>query len=382
MLPIPDKLPNTGTTIFTVMSALASEHGAINLSQGFPDFEPPQPLRDRVSHHLNAGHNQYPPMMGIEPLRQQIVNKVERRYGVAVDRDSEVTVTSGATEALFCAIHALVAPGDEVIVFDPAYDSYEPAVRLAGGKVIHIPLVPPDFALDAAALAASLSGRTRLVIINTPHNPTGSILGGAMLDDLAEAIAPYDCWVLSDEVYEHIVFAPDEHATVLAHPRLRHRSLAVFSFGKTYHATGWKVGYCIAPGRATAAFRRVHQFNNFTTPTPLQWALADYMEAFPDFADGLGAFYQEKRDRFAALLASSRFRLLPCRGTYFQLVDYSEVSGDSDEAFCRWLTESVGVAAIPVSVFYENPPDAKLARFCFAKEVRTLEEAAERLCKI
>lgn len=382
MLPIPDKLPNTGTTIFTVMSALANEHGAINLSQGFPDFEPPQPLRDRVNHHLNAGHNQYPPMMGIEPLRARVAEKVQRLYGVSIDRDSEVTVTSGATEALFCAIHALVAPGDEVIVFDPAYDSYEPAVRLAGGKVVHIPLAPPNFALDVPALAASLGSRTRLVIINTPHNPTGSMVDQDMLDQLAEAIAPYECWVLSDEVYEHIVFPPNKHASVLAHPELRGRSLAVFSFGKTYHATGWKVGYCVAPPSATAAFRRVHQFNNFTTPTPLQWALADYMEASPEFAAGLGSFYQEKRDYFRTLLDPSRFSLLPCRGTYFQLADYSAISNDHDETFCRWLTESVGVAAIPVSVFYDTPPDAKLVRFCFAKEAETLEEAAERLCKI
>ena len=318
MLPIPDKLPNTGTTIFTVMSALAGEHGAINLSQGFPDFEPPKPLRDRVTHHLNAGHNQYPPMMGIEALRRQVADKVLRRYGVSVDPDSEVTITSGATEALFCAIHSLVGPRDEVIVFDPAYDSYEPAVRLAGGRVIHIPLAPPSFAIDVEALAAKLSARTRLVIINTPHNPTGSVISAATLNEISAAIAPYDCWLLSDEVYEHIVFQPNAHATVLAHPDLRGRSLAVFSFGKTYHATGWKVGYCIAPPEATDAFRRVHQFNNFTTPTPLQWALADYMAQAPEFAEGLSDFYQEKRDRFAALMSTSRFRLLPCHGTYFQ----------------------------------------------------------------
>lgn len=377
------KLPQIGTTIFTVMSALAERHGAINLSQGFPDFEPPTKLVEGVSQHMAAGHNQYPPMMGIAPLRQRIADKALQLYGASVDPDTEVTISSGATEALFCSIHALVRPGDEVIVFDPAYDSYEPAVLLAGGSVVHLPLTPGTFRIEFDQLAARLSSRTRLVIINSPHNPTGSLLYQDDLTQLAELVEPYpQCYVLADEVYEHICFGPQGHASVIATDGLKERSMAVFSFGKTYHATGWKVGYCIAPPALTIEFRRVHQFNTFTTVTPLQWALADYMASDPEHYLELPAFYRRKRDLFRDLLSDSGFELLPCEGTYFQLADYSAISDLDDVAFSRWLTEQHKVAVIPISVFCERAPEAQWVRFCFAKQEATLKEAANRLCRI
>ncbi|HSG65988.1 MAG TPA: methionine aminotransferase, partial [Gammaproteobacteria bacterium] len=287
MRPLESKLPGVGTTIFTVMSRLAEEAGAINLSQGFPDFQPPEGLLDLVNEHLRRGHNQYAPMAGIPALREQIAAKIAALYGADVDPATEVTVTSGATEALFCAIHAVVRPRDQVIVFDPAYDSYEPAATLAGAETLHIPLRPPDFLIDWDRLRATLSPRTRLVIINSPHNPTGSVLEREDLDRLAEALRPYDCYVLSDEVYEHIIFDGARHATVLAHEELAPRSFAVFSFGKTYHATGWKIGYCVAPAPLSEEFRRVHQFDTFATVTPLQHALADFLSRGPEHHLGL-----------------------------------------------------------------------------------------------
>ena len=377
------KLPQIGTTIFTVMSALAERHGAINLSQGFPDFEPPAKLIAGVTRHMLEGHNQYPPMIGIAPLRECIADKASQLYGASVNPETEVTITSGATEALLCGIHGLVRPGDEVIVFDPAYDSYEPAILLAGGSVVHLPLTPGSFRIDFEQLADHLSPRTRLVIINTPHNPTGSLLYQDDLDQLAALLAPYpQCYVLSDEVYEHICFDPSGHASVIATEGLKQRSMAVFSFGKTYHATGWKVGYCIAPPALTTEFRRVHQFNTFTTATPLQWALADYMASDPQHYLELPDFYRHKRELFRGLLRESGFELLPCEGTYFQLADYSSLSDLDDVAFSRWLTEQHKVAVIPISVFCENAPQARWIRFCFAKQQATLEEAADRLCRI
>jgi len=373
------KLPGVGTTIFTVMSRLAEETGAINLSQGFPDFQPPEVLLDLVTEHMHRGHNQYPPMAGVEALRQQVAAKIAALYGVDADPTSEITVTSGATEALFCAIHSIVRAGDEVIVFDPAYDSYEPAVTLAGAETIHIPLLPSSFEIDWDRLTAALNERTRLVIINTPHNPTGSILLREDHDRLAAALREFDCYVLSDEVYEHIVFDDQGHASVLAHPELAERSFAVFSFGKTYHATGWKVGYCVAPAPLTAEFRRVHQFNTFTTVTPLQYALADYLKQCPEHHLGLSAFYQQKRDYFLEAMADTRFAMQPSRGTYFQLAEYGEISDLPDEEFARWLTETYKVAVIPVSAFYRDPPNTQFVRFCFAKELETLKEAAGRL---
>lgn len=373
------KLPKVGTTIFTVMSRLAEQHGAINLSQGFPDFDPPARLVDLVGEHLRAGHNQYAPMPGLGTLRQAIANKVRDYYGVEADPETEVTVTPGATQAIFCAVQAVVRPGDDVIVFDPAYDSYEPAVTLAGGATRHVPLSPPDFTIDWDRFAAALTPKTRLVILNTPHNPTGSVLSTEDLSELAGRLERHECYVLSDEVYEHIVFDGARHHSVLTNAGLASRAFVVSSFGKTYHATGWKVGYCVAPRALTAELRRVHQFVSFATVTPIQHALADYMLECPEHARNLPGFYQVKRDHFARLLASTRFELVPTKGTYFQLADYSAISDLDDVAFARWLTESHGVATIPISVFCETAPAVRLVRFCFAKSERTLEAAVARL---
>lgn len=381
-LELDSKLPGVGTTIFTVMSALAERHDAINLSQGYPDFEPPEALLARVNFHLAHGRNQYPPMAGIMPLREAIAAKVDGLYGRAADPETEVTVTSGATEALFCAIHSVVGRDDEVILLDPAYDCYEPAVTLAGGRAVRLPLELPDFSIDWQRLSDHVNDRTRLVVINSPHNPTGALLDVANLNRLAAILRPYRTLVLSDEVYEHIVFDGAHHASVLSHDELAQRSFAVFSFGKTYHATGWKVGYCVAPEALTREFRRVHQFNTFTTVTPMQWALADYLLSNPEHHQELSGFYQQRRDHFCKQLANSRFLLRPSAGTYFQLADYSAISAESDLDFSRWLTTEVGVAAIPLSPFYGDPPSLRLVRFCFAKELATLSEACDRLCRI
>ncbi|MBN8280931.1 MAG: pyridoxal phosphate-dependent aminotransferase [Gammaproteobacteria bacterium] len=381
--PVPDsKLPDVGTTIFTVMSGLAADHGAINLSQGFPDFPAPAALLDRVVHHLRAGHNQYAPMAGLPALREAIARKTLAVYGRAVDPDTEITVTSGATEALFSAIEALVHPGDEVLCLDPAYDAYDPAIRLAGGRPVHVPLSPPAFAIDWDRLRAAVTPRTRLLVLNTPHNPTGAVLSAADMAELADLVRDTRLLVLGDEVYEHIVFDGRRHESLLRHPELAARSLVVSSFGKTCHATGWKVGYCVAPPALTREFRRVHQFVQFCVVTPLQWALADFLDSDPGHYLGLPAFYQAKRDRFCQLLAGSRFRLTPSAGTYFQLLDYGAITDEDDVAFARRLTIEAGVACIPVSVFCAEPPAARLLRFCFAKDEATLARAAEVLCRI
>jgi methionine aminotransferase len=376
------KLPRVGTTIFTVMTQLAEQHGAVNLSQGFPDFQPPAGLIERVEHYLGRRFHQYAPMPGAVPLREAIAAKLEALYGVAADPGAEVTVTSGATEAIFCAIQAVVRPGDEVVVLDPCYDSYEPSVTLAGGRVVHLPLAPPAFAIDWDRLRETLGERTRLMIVNTPHNPAGTVLEAADLDRLADALRPHDCWLLSDEVYEHVVFDGRPHATALAHAELRERSFAVFSFGKTYHATGWKLGYCVAPPELSAELRRVHQYVTFASASPLQMALADYLSEHPEHHLRLPAFYEERRDYFNRLLASTRFGIRPSAGTYFQLGDYGAISDSPDVEFARRLTIEHGVAVIPISVFYEEPPDARLVRFCFAKENATLDEAARRLVEL
>jgi methionine aminotransferase len=364
------------------MSRLAEQHGAVNLSQGFPDFQPPDRLVERVAHYLRAGMNQYPPMTGVAKLREAIGNKLRTHYGVHADADAQITVTHGATEALFCAIHAVVRPKDRVIVFDPAYDSYEPAITLAGAETVHVPLLAPDFCIDWDRLQSSLNDQTRLVIINSPHNPTGSLLDGDDLDRLAALLRPYGCYVLSDEVYEHIVFDGRQHATVLAHAELAERSFAVFSFGKTYHATGWKVGYCVAPRGLSDEFRRVHQYVNFCAVGPIQHALADHLADDPQHYRDLPAFYQQKRDQFNALLATTRFEFTPAKGTYFQLADYSAISDLGDVEFARWLTIEHGVATIPISVFCEQAPDLRLVRFCFAKRTQTLESAHARLANL
>ena len=376
------KLPDVGTTIFTVMSQLAAEHGAINLSQGFPDFSAPAELLERVSHHLTAGHNQYAPMSGVPELREAIAVKIARLYGRRVDPVTEVTVTSGATEALFCAIQAFVHPGEEVIVFDPAYDSYEPATRLAGGHTIHIPLVPPAFSVDWQRVRDALTARTRMIILNSPHNPTGATLSATDLQALAEIVRDRPIVILGDEVYEHIIFDDRHHESLLRFDELAARSLVVSSFGKTYHATGWKIGYCVAPAALMAEFRTVHQFVQFCVVTPMQLALAEFLASAPAHYLDLPAFYEAKRDLFCELLAPSRFRLTPSQGTYFQLVDYGAISGERDLDYARRLTREAGVACIPVSVFYREPPDSHWLRFCFAKDAGTLRAAAEILCRI
>ncbi|HEY8011997.1 MAG TPA: pyridoxal phosphate-dependent aminotransferase [Rudaea sp.] len=379
---IESKLPKVGTTIFTVMSQLAAQHQAVNLGQGFPDFDGPQSLRDALTAAMNSHKNQYAPMTGIPKLREQIALKTEKLYGARVNADTEITVTSGATEALFAAIAAVVHPGDEAIVLDPCYDSYEPAIELAGGRAVHVPLRLPDFSVDWQRVKDAIGAKTRLILINSPHNPTGAVLAASDLDTLAELVRDTNIFILSDEVYEHIVFDGAAHESVLRHAELAVRSFVVSSFGKTYHCTGWKVGYCIAPQPLSAEFRKVHQYLTFCTFNPAQWAFADVLENDPQHYLDLPAFYQAKRDTFRKLLASSKFKLLPVRGAYFQVVDYSAISDKDDLNFCEWLIHEAGVAAIPVTAFYETPPDTRLVRFCFAKSDATLRAAAERLCKL
>lgn len=380
------KLPNTGTSIFAVMTQLANECGAINLSQGFPSFEPDPRLLDRVHHHLMNGANQYAPMPGVPALREAIAGKVSRLYGRNIDPDREVTVCDGATEGLFATIHAVVRPGDEVIVFDPAYDSYEPAVTLAGGITRHLPLVTsaerPDFHIDWQQLKDSITPKTRLLIVNFPQNPTGAILTADDLDQLADTVRDTAIYLLSDEVYEHIVFDGQAHQSLTRHDELWERSFIVSSFGKTYHATGWKVGYCVAPPALTAEFRSVHQWTCYAVVTPIQHALADYMQATPEHYAELPAFYEKKRDRFCALIDASRFRYRPAAGTFFQLLDYSDISDEDDVSYARRLTKEIGVASIPVSVFCAEKPPRSSLRFCFAKDDNMLEEAAKKLCQL
>jgi methionine aminotransferase len=376
---IVSKLPDVGTTIFSVMSNMATEYDAINLSQGYPDFDVPAELAERLNHYTVSGYNQYPPMHGVAYLREQIAQKVKDLYAVSVNVNSEITITSGATEALFVAIHTLVGNGDEVIVFDPAFDCYDPAIKLAGGKAIHIPLSSRCFSIDWERVGEAITSRTKAIIINSPHNPTGSVISSSDLDELAELACANDIAVISDEVYEHMVFDGQQHHTIAAHPGLRDRSFVISSFGKTYHATGWKVGYCIAAPALTVEFRKVHQFVTFTTHTPTQWAIADYMDHHPEHHKALPAFYQAKRDLFAQALAEIGFGLVPSKGTYFQLATYESLSNLPDMEFVTQLTQKVRVAAIPVSVFYDVPPEIRLVRFCFAKENDTLIEAARRL---
>jgi methionine aminotransferase len=380
---IETKLPKVGTTIFTVMSQLAATHNAVNLGQGFPDFDGPQALRDALAAAMAAGRNQYAPMTGWPALRQQIALKTKALYGRSVDADSEVTITSGATEALFAAIAAVVNRDDEVIVLDPCYDSYEPAIELNGGVAVHVPLDPATFAVDWQRVRDAITRRTRMLIVNSPHNPCGSVLSAADLDTLAEITRGTRIVVLSDEVYEHIVFDGALHQSVLRHAELAERSFVVSSFGKTFHCTGWKVGYCVAPRVLSDEFRKVHQYLTFCTFTPAQVALAEILETMPQHYLDLPAFYQARREFFRGLLAGSRLRLLPVAGAYFQVADYSAISQADDLGFCEWLVSQAGVAAIPLSSFYESPPaDMRLVRFCFAKSDDVLRAGAERLCRL
>ena len=378
---VTSRLPQVGTTIFTVMSALALQHDAVNLGQGFPDFDCDPRLLDAVNDAMRQGLNQYPPMAGVPVLREAVATKIATLYGHAYDPASEITITAGATQAILTAILALVHPGDEVIVLDPCYDSYEPNIVLAGGVAVHVPLTPGSFAPDFARIAAAMTPRTRAIVVNTPHNPSATVWSAADMQRLAELLRPTDVVLIADEVYEHMVFDGQRHESVARLPELAARSFVVSSFGKTYHVTGWKVGFVAAPAALMAEFRKVHQFNVFTVNTPMQHGLARFM-ADPSHHLGLSGFYQRKRDRFRSGLAQTRLRLLPSQGSYFQCVDYSAVSDLPEAAFCRWLTEEVGVAAIPLSAFYQGGFEQSLARFCFAKKDETLDAAIERLAMI
>ena len=379
--PVTSRLPTVGTTIFTVMSALAHQHGAVNLGQGFPDFDCDPALLDAVNTAMRAGLNQYPPMAGVPALREAVAAKVEALYGHRYDPGTEITITAGATQGILTIILAIVHPGDEVIVLDPCYDSYEPNIELAGGVAVHVPLAPGSFEPDFALIQAAITPRTRAIIVNTPHNPSATVWSEAHMLRLAELLRDTDIIVIADEVYEHMVFDDQLHQSVARFPELAQRSFIVSSFGKTYHVTGWKVGYVAAPATLTAEFRKVHQFNVFTVNTPMQHGLAAFMADASNHL-GLPTFYQRKRDLFREGLAHSRFRLLPSQGSYFQCVDYSAVSDLGKEAFCRWLTAEVGVAAIPLAAFYKTGFDQRFARFCFAKKDETLRLALERLAPL
>lgn len=377
------KLPRVGTTIFTVMSTLASEKSAVNLGQGFPDFNCDPALVDAVSGAMKDGFNQYPPMAGVPALRQAIASKIETIYGYRYDAASEITVTAGATQGLLTAIMCAVHPGDEVIVIEPAYDSYVPAIELAGGKPVLVQMVvgADGYSIPWQQVAAAVTGRTRMIMINSPHNPTGSVLTLADIEALKGIVRGSDILILSDEVYEHMVFDGARHESVCRHPELAERAFVVSSFGKTYHVTGWKIGYVTAPAALSAEFRKVHQYNIFTVNTPVQHGIAQYMQNPAPYLE-LPAFYQRKRDLFRDGLKNTRFKLLPADGTYFLCVDYSAISSLSEADFAIWLTSEIGVAAIPVSAFYQSPRESGIVRFCFAKQDQTLQLALERLARI
>ena len=378
---IRSKLPNVGTTIFTVMSQLAARHNAINLSQGFPDFDCAPELRALLAKYVNSGLNQYPPMAGVAPLREAIAEKVAELYGAAYDPEREITVVPGATYGIFTAIATLIRPGDEVILFEPAYDSYAPAVEVNGGRPVYVQLRFPDYSIDWQEVQNAITPKTRMIVINTPNNPTASVFSAEDLRLLEGLLRGTDIVVVSDEVYEHIVFDGYRHQSIASFPGLAERSFVVSSFGKTYHVTGWKTGYVLAPQELMAEFRKVHQFNAFVTNGPVQYALAAYMQN-KDAYLSLAAFYQKKRDFFLEGIKASRFRPLPSRGTFFQNLRYDEISDEKDTDLAIRLTKEHGVAAIPVSVFYREPPSHKVLRFCFAKSEETLAKGAEILCRI
>ena len=375
------RLPEVGTTIFTLMSALAVRTGAVNLGQGFPDCDCDPALRQQVTDAMQRGLNQYPPMAGAQALRQAVAAKIETLYGHAYDPESEVTVTAGATQAILTAVLCCVHPGDEVIVLEPCYDSYAPSIVLAGGRVVRVALTPGTFRPDFDAIGAAIGPRTRAIIVNSPHNPTGTVWTRAEMQRLAGLLAPTEILLISDEVYEHMVFDALAHVSASSIPALAARSFVISSFGKTFHVTGWKVGSVVAPAALTAELRKVHQFNVFTVNTPMQHALAAYL-ADPAPYLALPAFYQAKRDRFRAGLAATRLRLLPCEGSFFQTVDYSAVSALGEVAFCEWLSTEIGVAAIPINAFYADAREQRLARLCFAKQDTTLDLALSRLARL
>ena len=381
MIHFPSKQPQVQTTIFTKMSQLALDEGALNLSQGFPGFDCSEELQELLKFY-SKGHNQYAPMAGVPALRHSIADKTRAFYGIDLDANSEVTVVSGATEALFAAIHCCVSPGDEVIMFDPSYDAYDPIVRLAGGVPVHIQLKASEgFRIDWAELARKITPKTRAIMVNTPHNPTGSVWAMEDLDAFADIVKGTNMLIISDEVYEHIVFDGAQHASVLLHPELRKRSFVCGSFGKTYHITGWKMGYCLAPEYLTSEFRKLHQWVTFSSATPLQYALADYLKT-PEHYLGLSDFYQQKRDLFASFFKGTRWKILPSQGSFFQCLDYSAISDEVDVDLAVRLTKELKVASIPVSVFYETAPADRILRFCFAKNDDMLQEAAQRLAQL
>ena len=378
---IQSKLPHVGTTIFTVMSALANEHGAINLSQGFPNFPSSEKLNGLVYEYMQKGFNQYAPMAGVPLLRERLAAKAKTLYGATINPDTEITITAGATQAIFTAISAFVRPGDEVVLLEPAYDSYRPSVEVNGGIAVPYDLKAPHYRPDWTEIAALITPRTRMIVFNTPHNPTGTTLKAEDLQALSRLTSGTDILVLSDEVYEHLIYDAQAHQSVLRYPELWQRSLAVYSFGKTFHNTGWKIGYCLAPAHLMAEFRKVHQFNVFSVNTPMQHALADYLADAGTYLS-LPGFYQQKRDFFLDALQGSRLRPLPCEGTYFCTFDYSAISQEPDTEFAKRMTREFGVAAIPVSVFYSDSRDEQIIRLCFAKTEETLQQAGALLRKI
>jgi methionine aminotransferase len=375
------KLPTVGTTIFTVMSNMANEYGAINLSQGFPDFEPDHYLLDLATQYLHQGKNQYAPMTGVPLLRERLSEKFNGLYQIDLHEEQEITITAGGTQGIFTVISTLVRPGDEVIYFEPAYDSYRPSIELCGGIAKPIILEGPDYEIDWNLVRKMFTAQTKLIIINTPNNPTGRIWSSNDMQNLQQLLMNTEVFLLSDEVYEHLIYDGKRHESILKYPDLRERGFAVFSFGKTYHVTGWKIGYVIAPPQLTKEFRKVHQFNVFSVNTPLQFALADYLEDPGQYLK-LNIFYQEKRDYFLQLLAGTGLKPLSCEGTYFQCCEYSHLSKENDVEFTKWLVKEIGVAAVPLSSFYHQPPDARIIRFCFAKKEETLTAAGERLKKL
>ena len=380
-IPVRSKLPDTGVTIFTTMSRLALEHGAINLSQGFPDFNCAPELIDAVARYMREGHNQYAPMPGTIPLREALAMKIERLYGHRYDPVSEITITSGATEALFATLTALVHPGDEVLLFQPAYDSYVPAIQLSGGTPVFVTLRPPNYNIDWDAARRAITPRTRAIVLNSPHNPTGMILDADDMRELQRLLEQTDAVVVSDEAYEHIVFDGARHESMSRHPAIAERAIVIGSFAKTFHTTGWKIGWTAAPKALNAEVQSIHQWVTFAVNGAIQMAFAEMLRNDPE-CRSVGAFYQRKRDLFLSLIKESRFRPLPCRGTFFQMMDYSAISSDADADVAMWLLKEHGVASIPPSSFLYGVDSGPILRFCFGKRDETLEQAAERLCKV
>ncbi len=375
------KLPNAATSIFAIMSKMAADNNAVNLSQGFPDFPVSPELISLVSDAMKSGMNQYAPMTGLPILRQKIAQKIKRTYGTNINPDTEITITAGGTQALFAAITALVFEGDEVIMFDPAYDSYDPVIKLNKGIPVHLELKAPLFGIDWAEVEASITPKTKAIIINTPHNPTGAVLSESDLNSLEKLVTKHGIYVISDEVYEHIIFDDKTHESILKYPAIYAKGVAIFSFGKTFHATGWKTGYMVAPEELSKELRKMHQFNVFATNTPVQYGIAQYMQHEENYLP-LPKFYQAKRDRFAELMSNSRFEAHNCHGTYFQLFSYDKISDKPDTEMAEWMTKEHGIATIPASVFYENGEHVNYLRICFAKSEETLQQAADILCKI